>query len=202
MRKFLFVLIPILIFTSCQPILKLVFNVRNVKNLDTRLEADSLDKKILNKFDVDYIMLYRTNKYVEATGDSSIWSGEMSYFDSSHVLYIQHTNYCPGTTHRDINADSLIPNIRTEENKDTIMIDSDLVGLEYLSGKSFELNSIKLKKYNVVMDFNSFWRGPEKKKLRAVSRALPKDSTMFILINKDYIEEDRLHMYKRYMSKD
>jgi hypothetical protein len=202
MRKLLITLIPIFILASCKPILKLVFNVRNVKNLDTRVEADSLNKKIIDKFDVNYILLYRTNKYVEETGDSSIWSGEVSYFDSSHILYVQHTNYCPSSTHRDINVDSLVPITRIVEDKGTIMIDRDLVGLEYLFSKPFLLESIKLKKYNVVMDFNSFWRGPEKKKLRAISKALPKDSTLFIFINKDYIKEDSLHMYEKYMSKD
>ncbi len=181
---------------SCTPFIKLVFNVRDVKYIESRLESDSLNGKLLNKFDVDYIMLYRTDFYIKKTNDTSLWNGKVKYFSPDRVMYIQHTNYCPTSTTRDIHPDSLYLMVKENENDTVETIDKYLVGLEYSSGRAFVIDSVKLKKYNVVMDFNTWWIGPEKKHLKRIVKALPKDSTLYLFINKDYIVSDSLEFYK------
>ena len=188
-------------FTSCKPMIKLVFNVRDAKKIETRIEADNMNKRIINKFDIDYVMLYRTDYYLEQTNDTSFWSGELKYFSYNHVLFDQHTNYCSSVSFKDINADSLISYVNFESEDSLKKIDKYLIGLEYLEGAVFYVDSIELRKYNIVMDFNTWWKGPEKRRIRRISKALPKDSTLYILINKDYILEDDIELYD-YVKKD
>ncbi len=193
--KKLLALLPLIFIIACKPMIKLVFNVRDVKHIESRVVADSLNKRILDKFDIDYIMLYRTDYYLKQTHDTTFWSGNVRYFSSNHLMYNQHTNYCPSSTTRDIHPDSLYLIVKVGESDSVETIDNDLVGLEYLSGNDFVLDSIKLRKYNVILNFNTWWRGPEKRQIRRISKALPKDSTLYLLINKDYILEDDLELY-------
>jgi len=195
MKKVLF-LIPLAFLISCNPMIKLVFNVREAKKIESRYEADSLNNRIIRKFDVDYLMLYRTDNYLYHTKDTSFWSGEVKYFSDNHVLYNQHTNYCSSLSYKDINPDSLLVPIIDESVDSLKTIDKYLIGLEYLSGESFEIDSIDLRKYNVVMDFNTWWRGPEKRRLRRIRKNTTKDSILFIFINKDYIVADSLMLYE------
>jgi len=176
--------------------IKLVFNVREAKKIESRSEADSLNHRIIRKFDVDYLTLYRTDNYFYQTKDTSIWSGEVKYFSDNRVLYNQHTNYCSSLSYKDINPDSLLVPIIDESVDSLETIDKYLIGLEYLSGESFKIDSIDLRKYNVVMDFNTWWRGPEKRRLRRIRKSTTKDSILFIFINKDYIVADSLMLYE------
>jgi len=195
MRNLLLIAISIMFFVSCNPLIKLVFHVKDIKKIPTRSEAEILNRKIIDKFDINYIMLYRTNYYLHQTADTLIWRDEVKYFSSNRLLYVQHTNFCPSASYRDINPDSLILT-GIESNDSAVFIDKYLVGLEYPDGSTFNIDSISLKKYNVVMDFNSWWIGPEKRRLRKINKALPEDSTFYLFINKDYIISDSLELYK------
>jgi hypothetical protein len=140
-------------------------------------------------------MLYRTNEYIEYTGDTINYSGEISFYNEYGKEYI-NSEYCYKVNYKGIDSKSILSN---SYNVDTSLnIQNRLIGLEYLSGKSYQYRYNKNYKYYVVMDWNTFWLGPEKKRLKKVVKSFPKDSTKILFINKDYILEDSLSINSVY----
>lgn len=196
LRRFYIIIVLTIYISSCQTILKTAFNIHDASFYSSRVNADEINKNILARFEINSVMLYRTNEYIKTTGDTLYYSGEISFYNEFGKEYI-NSEYCSKTNYKAIDSKALKSNSFPI---DTILrIQDRLMGLEYFSGEPYKFNHSNKIKYSVVMDWNTFWQGPEKKRLKKVIKSFPKDSTLIIFINKDYILEDSLFIHSAYL---
>ena len=189
LKIFIFFSIPFFII-SCRSI---VFGVKKQKIQESRETTALQIIPKIEKYNINYSLFFRTQKYIDLTKDTLLFSNKIKFYDNSgQLLKLPYTcapNYysqVPGFNLETLQIDSL----------NQIPLKSIISTLETKDYKPATISSHYNKsKYFVVLDWNTFVKRPQNINLKSVIDVLDSDSVFYIFINKDIILEDNLQEY-------
>lgn len=189
--KYVLFLLSIIVFSSCsfQPFLKLVYHVKSPDVFETKQQAEIALKKILDKKAIDYRLYYRTKDYYNTldTADFSkrVWvfnkNGERCRINTSQF------NVCSNVsqrvlTHKDYPLDSLPVDT-------SYSIETYFNYIYNVNEKHPEFSQLPMKDYYLILDWTTFFLGPQNKNLRKLKKQIQQQEkdVLYLFVSKDII---------------
>ncbi len=187
--KYLLLLLVAISLNSCM----IILGIDKPRAQPTREAAVEIIEKKAQKLDVAFTLLFRTQNYISLTGDSALFAGQIWFFDEKGMPR-EVPDYCtPHTMHQFgiAHLDAL------PLDSSAIPLTAVLQTLETENGKRLTLSDFPNNRSFILMDWNTFINGPQRKMLRSVYQIPGAKEATIIFVNKDVIIADSLEQSYR-----